>query len=172
MIWMKDISLLLILSMAVIMDFRNYKVPNPLIITGIFLGFIFSSLDTGLHGFSDALAGSVFPAAALMFFYRWSMLGAGDIKLFMVSGAFLGLRGSIESIIFSLFIGAAISLTLLIKYQILIERLKYFSNYINHVIKLHHMDTYYDLKQPKKGETLHFSLCILLAAGVFLAFFR
>ena len=90
-----DVTLTIFLSAAVLLDFRFDKIPNPLIITGIFTGFLINGSFRGAHGLADALAGGLLPFLLLFLLHILSMIGAGDIKLFMVAGAFLGLRGSI-----------------------------------------------------------------------------
>ena len=114
--------------------------------------------------------GILFPAALLMFLYRWSMIGAGDIKLLMVCGAFLGFRESVRICVWSFMIGGAISIFLLIKNRNLIRRLNYFTNYVDRVLRSKKLNMYYAIWRPKKGETLHFSLCIFLAVCKVLLF--
>ncbi len=168
--WIKTISLIMTLSMAVITDFKNYKVPNALIINGILMGFLFNGLYGNAGSCVDAFLGMIFPAVIFMCLYHWSMIGAGDIKLFMVCGSFLGTKGTLKVIVWSFIIGAVLSLLLLIKNRNLFQRLNFFTTYLKRVWRLKQLDTYYAIGRPKKEETLHFSLSIFLAVSKVLLF--
>ena len=159
----KLITLIMTLSMAVITDFKNYKVPNTLILNGILMGLLFNGFYGNAGDLKDCFIGMIFPAAVFMCLYRWSMIGAGDIKLFMVCGSFLGIEDTLEVIFISFVIGAVLSLLQLIKNRNLFQRLNYFTNYIKRVRELKRPVAYYAIKRPKKEETLHFSLSIFLA---------
>ena len=105
-----------------------------------------------------------------MCLYRWSMIGAGDIKLFMVCGSFLGIKDTLEVIFISFVIGAVLSILQLIKNRNLFQRLNFFTNYLKRVRELKRPAAYYAIWRPKKEETLHFSLCIFLAVSKVLLF--
>ncbi len=164
-----DVILILFLSAAVLLDFRFDKIPNLLIITGIFTGFFINCYCRGFHGLADALSGCLLPFLLLFLLHIFAMIGAGDIKLFMIAGAFLGLRGSVFSIIAAFFTGAVLSLTLMIKHRNFFSRLHYFMQYFNHLIKTRGPAPYYNLNQPQAGETIHFSLCIALGSLLYMA---
>lgn len=159
----KLISLIMTLSVAVITDFKNYKVPNVLILNGILMGFLINGLYGNARVMADCSIGMIFPSVVFMCLYRWSMIGAGDIKLFMVCGSFLGIKDTLEIIFISFVIGAVLSILHLIKNRNLFQRLNFFTNYIKHVRELKRPASYYAIKRPKKEETLHFSLSIFLA---------
>ena len=164
-----DVILILFLSAAVLFDFKFDKIPNLMIIIGIFIGLLMNCYYRGFYGLADALAGCLLPFLLLFLLHILSMIGAGDIKLFMIAGAFLGLRGSIYSVIAAFFTGAVLSLTLMIKHQNFFSRLHYFMQYFNHLKNTRGQAPYYNLKQPRAGETVHFSLCIALGVGIFMA---
>lgn len=159
-----DGLVLAVLSAAVWMDFDAYRISNGLMAGAAAVGLGLNAWRAGPAGTADALAGCLLPFILLLPVYGLSMLGAGDIKLLMAAGAFTGLKGSIYSLIAAFFIGAVISLTLMIKHRNFLQRLKFFFEYLIQIKSNHSVKPYYHLKTPVKGETVHFSLCI--AAGV------
>ena len=87
------IFLLLIfyLSIASAMDIKRRKIGNDWIIYGLISGLLLSSMDAGILGFVTSLKGILYPLP-LIILYGFRLLGAGDIKLLMVCGSFLGIE--------------------------------------------------------------------------------
>lgn len=163
-----DALLLALLSVAVWMDFDCYKIPNILIVFAVFSGAVLNFYRYGMRGLGDAVAGCLLPFFILLPVYALSMLGAGDVKLFMAAGAMTGLAGSILSMIAAFFIGAVISVTLMIKYRNFLKRLQFFLNYINLLKSSCFLKPYYNMEKHEKGITVHFSLCIALGVCLYI----
>lgn len=105
-----NIALMLILFTAAISDLIARVVPNWLVFIGLMVALVLaSSLDgfTGLGFMALGLAGGV-----LIFFpiYLAGLLGAGDVKLIGVVGAFLGLHQLLVSSMLIFLIGGVVSL--------------------------------------------------------------
>lgn len=98
-----------LMSAALIWDLAQRRIPNALVLSGLILGagirFIVSdhSLITGLLGAGLAL-GLTFPLFALR------AMGGGDVKLFAVTGMFLGPSGFFIALLLSGVIGGVIGL--------------------------------------------------------------
>lgn len=169
-----DISIVIVLCAAVVLDFRTYRIPNVLVLPMMAAGLAFHFFEAGMVGFFDALAGCLLPFGLLFILYAFSMLGAGDIKLLMAAGAVTGFRGSGYSILIAFFIGAVFSILRMIKNRNFLVRLKFLVRYLFRMVsKIHFsLEPYYDLKTPHKEETLHFSLSIALGVCSYLLFLR
>ncbi len=164
-----DVCLLAFLSAAVWMDFRSYKVSNTLIAAALASGLTFNLMLAGLRGAAWAMAGCLLLFILLFPLYCLSMLGAGDVKLLMAAGSFTGPVGGLFSLSAAVFIGAVFSITLMIKHRNFFQRLSFLWSYLTQIISGHCVKPYYDLKNPGRRETIHFSLCIGLAVCLYLA---
>jgi prepilin peptidase CpaA len=104
-----SIAFTAVMAAALIWDLARRRIPNALVVAGLVLGagirFIVSdhSLITGLLGAGLALA-LTFPLFALR------AMGGGDVKLFAVTGMFLGPTGFFAALLVSGLAGGAIGL--------------------------------------------------------------
>ena len=97
------VLLSLYLFVASAMDLCWRRVSNYWILYGLVSGFFFSFVDAGLFGgggfglgmgspgIAGSLQGLIF-SLPFMVLYAFRLLGAGDVKLLMVVGSFLGGR--------------------------------------------------------------------------------
>lgn len=92
------------------MDFARDKIYNEWILFGILVGLVFHMWENGWYGVCSALIPMMIPFALLYPIYKIGALGAGDIKLFMASGAFLKTEVLVHVIIVSFIIAAPFSL--------------------------------------------------------------
>lgn len=92
-------SLSTILAVAVFIDVRTRKVPNTLIIIGILSAFCFPTVLADANGLPllgerintlQKFGGITVGFAAFFPLYILRAMGAGDVKLMMVIGAYLG----------------------------------------------------------------------------------
>lgn len=101
--WMGILALaplILLLLMVTQQDIRGYRIPNRLVFAGIVLGlglnallpggFGFNSVIPGGIGWLAALQGWALGMAVLLPLYWLRAMGAGDVKLMGMVGAFLG----------------------------------------------------------------------------------
>jgi prepilin peptidase CpaA len=75
-------------------DCRSRRVPNPLVGAGLCAALAASLMHAGpAHlGVVQALAAAAVGMAALMPFFLLGMMGAGDVKVFAVLGAWCGMQ--------------------------------------------------------------------------------
>lgn len=85
--------------MAVAADFKEMRISNRLIVSGLFWGLALRVMTEGGAGIIHFLVNISIPVILLFLFFQLRALGAGDIKLFSVTGAFLTTEQLIELMI-------------------------------------------------------------------------
>jgi len=99
--------LLILLTIASVSDYRIFKIPNWLTGGGIVLALIYNTAVPFYkdHGFLWALGGLAIGFLVMLPCYVIRVMGAGDVKLMAMVGAFLGVNDILPAILFSLIIG-------------------------------------------------------------------
>ena len=77
-----------LLMIALGYDLKTYRVPNWLIVVGCILGISCRTLAGGLEGSLEWMVGVGAIGILFIPFALLHMFGAGDVKLFMVTGGF------------------------------------------------------------------------------------
>ncbi len=94
-----------ILSMAAVWDLFYAKVPNVLIAAG-YMTALFHVIMQGGSNLPDCFFGMMLPYLTGFVFFAIGSLGAGDLKLWSVVGAFLGVRAVLHCIGIAIVLGA------------------------------------------------------------------
>jgi Flp pilus assembly protein protease CpaA len=94
-----------ILAPAVYSDLRSHRIPNKLIILGLFVALVFQLAASATHGLWSGLLGAVIGLACFLPFYAMRAMGAGDVKLMAVVGFFMSPMGALYAALFSLLAG-------------------------------------------------------------------
>jgi prepilin peptidase CpaA len=102
--------LLLFLTGAVITDLRTRIIPNILVLAGALTGVLLGGLHPEGIGFLRALGGLALGLAIFLPPYLLRAMGAGDVKLMAMSGAFLGYAAIVEAALWVLLVGGALAL--------------------------------------------------------------
>jgi prepilin peptidase CpaA len=106
-----------LLLAAVVCDVRRRRIPNALVLYGMVLGLVlqaFVPTDSGLlqetgHGLVTALLGILTGLALFLPFYVLHLLGAGDVKLLAMVGAWLGPASVLQAALWTVFAGALLA---------------------------------------------------------------
>jgi len=120
------VLLMLYLLAAVAMDMIWRQVKNIWILFGLVSGLVLNVLDSGLYGNGGcnlqmgssgliySIIGILTPLPLLYLFY-FRIIGAGDIKLLMVVGCFLGVNRFLETILPIIISAGILAVIILIK---------------------------------------------------------
>lgn len=115
------LAMALLLSAAVREDVRHHRIPNPLVFWGAGLGILLNGLMPagsgfaaaylpGGAGFLNAIGGMAVGLAAFLPMYLFRAMGAGDVKLMAMVGAFLGPIDVLGAVLASFLAGGVLSI--------------------------------------------------------------
>ena len=106
---------LLLVSLLVIItfiDIDHYIIPDEVIIFGSVFAIIVNILGQGI-GIKDSILGALICGGGMLaliylieLIVKKEVMGGGDIKLFAMTGLFLGVKGGLLTIILSVYVGA------------------------------------------------------------------
>lgn len=99
----RGVILAVILTWAVVSDLRSRRIPNLLTLPGLALGLVLWTVEAGWLGLKTSLLGTLAGGALLFLPFAAGGIGAGDVKLLAVVGAFSG-----PAVVFRSFLAAAI----------------------------------------------------------------
>ena len=150
------ISLLLLTGCSVYFDLKEERIPNALLLTGLLAAL-------AIRGITPSLAAGLFlPLFFLGGFFLLHMMGAGDIKLFGVIGAFVGAGGILSILFYSFLCGALIALVLLLRRGNFLSRFRFFKENMTACLRTGMVPPY--LQMTDRAGRLHLSVPVL--AGV------
>lgn len=103
--------LLAVLAAAVVVDVRSYRIPNVLTVPAMVAGVLAHTLASASawSGLGTALAGLASAIVILIPLHAMRLLGAGDVKLMAVVGAFVGAPAILPAILFVLVAGGLVA---------------------------------------------------------------
>ena len=108
-------SLAALLLAAVFFDLRSFRIPNAIVFGGTALALLLHALLPAGIGTLDSLAGLAVGLAGFLPLYLLRAIGAGDVKLMAMAGAFLGPRGAFAAIVLGFAAGALLALLFALK---------------------------------------------------------
>jgi prepilin peptidase CpaA len=86
------IALNCVLLVSAVTDYKSKKIPNIITVPAVMIGLIYHFLDSGIYGFMFSMTGLLTGFAILIIPYLKNGMGAGDVKLLGVVGAFVGAK--------------------------------------------------------------------------------
>lgn len=119
-----DSLLIIILVICVATDLKSRKIYNVVTFPGILAGLVLQSMINGFPGFEDAALGFAVGMGVLLIPYLLGGMGAGDVKLLALVGAFKGMTFVLLTSVYMALIGGVIALALLLLRKGVTERLK------------------------------------------------
>lgn len=145
-------------GISMIMDLKWEKVFNFWIYGGWIAGFVLRLVFYEPVDWISVLFGMLIPVLLLFPMFICRMLGTGDIKLLAVLGSVVGGEMVLGILLWTFVIGAGMALPILVFRCKLWDRLCYFWNYLEHVIRFHTFPAY--LAPGRRPENIHFTIPI------------
>ena len=104
--------LLVLLAAAAVSDYRTFRIPNVITGGGIVFALIYNTVvQPEWHAdWTWAPAGMLLGFGAMLPLYVIRAMGAGDVKLMAMVGAFLGVTGTAYALLFSVIAGGIAAL--------------------------------------------------------------
>lgn len=101
-----------LLIAASVSDYRTYRIPNWLTVSGMAFGLVYAAASPAyLHtGFLWASAGLLLGFVMMLPLYVLKVMGAGDVKLMAMVGTFLGTSDTFHAGLFIFIIGGIAAL--------------------------------------------------------------
>lgn len=151
-------------------DISETRIPNLLILFGLIFGIFYRVLCQGERNYLYLLIGILLPVLVFFPLFLFRAMGAGDIKLMAVTGAFFTLGENIKCIIIAILIGGVIALIKVLFYKELRERMRYMLAFFGNVFRYAVAGSFYGLPYVDKEDDeevkhigIKFSLPILLS---------
>ena len=160
-----------VLSAAVFVDMRRYKIPNLCIAIGMAAGLIVTLLSYSYMGVGKAFAQAGLLFIVLYPFYLMRGIGAGDVKLFMMTACYLQGKRLWEYLFVSMLIAGAVSVLKMICFPESRQRLFYLARYLQKIVLTGAVDEY-EVGTMQPRSVIRLSLpalagAILMCLGVY-----
>jgi leader peptidase (prepilin peptidase)/N-methyltransferase len=111
---MSYFMVIVLLIAASIIDIRERRIPDKLVLTGTAAGLGFSLLDPQIELSTSLMGGMTAGLVLLLVHYiTKGSLGLGDVKLFGCSGIYLGFEGIVSAMLISTVLSGFFSLILI-----------------------------------------------------------
>lgn len=154
------------LWIAMLMDICCYRIKNIIIIWGFLIGTGILIYEEGIKALAGGMVSLLVLSLALIPVFALQVIGAADVKLFLLLGLLTGIRPALYCIMISFLIGAAYSLIQMLYYKNLFQRLSYFYQYFKKALCTNQIQPYHQ-QQPDRRAVIHFTIPIFLSFCIY-----
>lgn len=165
---MKEAVLLVFVLLCAIWDWRTFRIPNGLILAGTAAAIPVRFLVDGSGCTADMAAGALVPLLVCFLLFRFSMLGAADIKMLMVIGIIAGGRSILTIMWYSLLIAAGFAMIRVWKYHLTFLRAGYLADFVRRMAAGEVDQAYISEKEIREESKWLMHLAVPIAAGCIL----
>ena len=165
-----EIALTALVIVAAVYDIRFRRIPNWLVVAGFCLGLALNIFFFRVDGLILALFGAALAFAIYLPFFALRAMGAGDVKLMIAIGAFVGARNWLILFLITAILGGILAVCLLLVRGGLIRALKNVLFILGELVRLrlpYRRDPALDIKHPR-AVTLPHGVSIAVGTLVFL----
>jgi prepilin peptidase CpaA len=110
-----------LLTIAAVIDYRTYRIPNWLTMGGAGFALLYVAVIpfSVQHGLLWALGGFTLGLFIMLPLFALRVMGAGDVKLMAMVGAFLGLSDTFHAVLATFIVGGVAALAFAIYHGVL-----------------------------------------------------
>jgi len=167
---LSEVALPALVIVAAVYDIRFRRIPNWLVLAGFCLGLALNVFFLRVDGLILALLGAGLAFAVYLPFFALRAMGAGDVKLMIAIGAFVGARNWLILFLITAILGGILAVCLLLIRGGLIRALKNVLFILGELVRLrlpYQSDPALDVKHPR-AVTLPHGVSIALGTLLFL----
>lgn len=161
-------GLCLLLAAACGYDYRDRRIPNGLVIVMAAAGAAWRFAGEGLSGALSWLTAGALLMVLLYPFFKIGAIGAGDVKLFGVTGGYLPSEKILSFLFFSLLVAAMISLLKMWKEKSFVRRWRYLAAYLEEVLKSSGLRLYPEKEGDRRGAVICLSGPVLISVLLYM----
>ena len=161
-----EVALGITLGIAAFTDWHEHKIYNKLLFPAFLIALLLHIVQGGISILANSLLGAAVGFALLLLPYLMGGMGAGDVKLLAVIGAFGGVPFVLTSFLYGAIIGGLISVFLLARRKAMVSTLKHFLLFLPLRQKPQHIS---EAKNNARQEKFPYGIAIAL--GTLLALF-
>ncbi|KGX83388.1 A24 family peptidase [Pontibacillus marinus] len=122
-----DLAMILILLICLVTDLKNRKIYNAVLLPGFLLSLVFHTFVNGWAGLGSSLLGALIGILILFIPFAMGGMGAGDVKLLGLIGAWKGSMFVFYTSIYMALVGGVIALAILLFQKGWLQRFKGFA---------------------------------------------
>ena len=165
-----EAALAALVIVAAVYDIRFRRIPNWLVLTGFCLGLALNVYFLHVNGLILTLLGALLAFAVYLPFFALRAMGAGDVKLMIAIGAFVGAKNWLILFLMTAILGGILAICLLLIRGGLIRSFKNVLFILGELVRLrmpYQGDPALDISHPR-AVTLPHGVSIALGTLVFL----
>src|SRR5438105_6042576 len=106
----KHVVLIALVVTAALYDIKSRRIPNWLVAIGLILSAAFSVESSGAQGLTTWGGGLLVGFGLFIPIYILRAMGAGDVKLMVMVGSFLGAGAALDAVLLTLLTGGGLAL--------------------------------------------------------------
>ncbi|GFM32132.1 A24 family peptidase [Desulfovibrio subterraneus] len=117
-----NLLLAAVLLIATVTDLKGQRIPNWLTFPAMAFALAFHGITQGLDGLAFSLSGLTLGFGVMILPYLFGAMGAGDVKLMMAAGAFLGFSLTLQAFLLTSLAGGLYAIIMLARHMDVLKK--------------------------------------------------